>query len=49
MKKTKLEILKESMNVPYIGKQTRFDYLDDEEITLILDAMEKYLQQQLKK
>lgn len=36
------KILKRNMSKPYIGKETYFDYLDPEEIEMILNAMEEY-------
>ena len=40
----KRKILKKAMSKSYCGA-TRFDYLDDEEITMIYKAMEDYYQQ----
>jgi hypothetical protein len=47
MEKTKEEILKEKMSVEYCG-ETRFDFLDPEEIVMISQAMESYSLQQFK-
>lgn len=46
--KRELQILKSSMAVRYCGK-TRFDFLDEDEIPLILKAMHEYAQEQVKK
>lgn len=43
--KTKREILKEAMSVKYCG-ETRFDFLDDEERSLIYKAMQTYADQE---
>lgn len=42
----KLTILKEKMSEPYC-KQTRFDFLDPEEIIMILYAMEAYAEKRI--
>ncbi len=42
--KTKVEILKKHMAVIYCGA-TRFDFLDEDELPLILKAMEEYANQ----
>ena len=42
--KTKVEILKKHMEVKYCG-ETRFDFLDHDELPLILKAMEEYANQ----
>jgi hypothetical protein len=42
--KTKEEILKKVMSVKYCG-ETRFDFLDEEEVALIYKAMEIYSKQ----
>ena len=41
----KKEILRNSMSVPYCG-ETRYFYLDDEEVDLIHEAMEEYATQE---
>jgi hypothetical protein len=43
----KRKILKKAMNKEYCG-ETRFDYLDKEEIPMIYKAMEEYHQAKLK-
>ena len=44
--KTKKQILKQAMSKEYCG-ETRYDFLDKEEIVMILKAMEEYATQQL--
>lgn len=45
--KVKRKILKKAMSKKYCG-ETRFDYLDREEILMIYKAMEEYHQAKLK-
>lgn len=45
---TKKKILKNAMSVPYCG-ETRFDFLDEEELPLIYQAMEEYSKNEAKK
>jgi hypothetical protein len=41
MNETKKQILRKSMSKKYCG-ETRFDYLDDEELPMIFDAMQVF-------